>query len=126
MSTLTVMVVDDDAVSRDILGTMLRTQCQAVVEFSATGEEAMRKMREGTFDIVLLDLDMPGADGFATLEVIHNVRPDQYVVMVTANSTIEAVKKSIGMGANGFVAKPFTVGKIKDTVDKYLTTTGSA
>lgn len=125
MSSLTVMVVDDDAVSRDILGTMLRTQCQAVVDYSPTGVEAMRKMRERIYDIVLLDLDMPGADGFATLEVIHNVRPDQYVVMVTANSTIEAVKKSIAMGANGFVAKPFTVGKIKDAVDKYLAIKGA-
>lgn len=119
MKSLSMMIVDDDASARDLLGSILRTQFGAEVTAANDGTEAMRKCREQSFSIVWLDIDMPGNDGFDVLKVIKSVNPDQFIAMVSAHSSLDYVKKSVEMGAKGFIVKPFSTAKVKNIIDKF-------
>jgi len=119
MKQMSVMIVDDDMAARDLLSTLLRTQYDVAVDSVSDAIDAMRKFREQQYDIVWMDFEMPGMDGLAAIEVIKSVRPDQFVVMVSAHSDVAIVKKAISLGVSGYLVKPFTSGKIKDIVDKF-------
>jgi YesN/AraC family two-component response regulator len=120
MKPVSVMIVDDDVAARDLLSSLLRTQFNAEIEAVADGIEAMRKFRQQTYDIVWMDFEMPGMDGLSAIEIMKTVRSDQFIVMVSAHSDVDTVKKAISLGVGSYIVKPFTTGKVKDAVDKYL------
>jgi DNA-binding response OmpR family regulator len=101
-----VLVADDEARIRDILRSYLEADGFDVVE-AGDGEEALRRARERTPDIAVLDVMMPGLDG---IEVLRQLRSesDVYVIMLTAKS--EEVDKLVGLsvGADDYVTKPFS------------------
>ena len=120
MKQLTCMVVDDDISARELLGSLLRTQFGALVVTASDSTEALRKCREKPADIIWLDIDMPDSDGFETLGMILRVKADQYVVMVSGHSSVDYVKKSVELGAKGFIVKPFSTAKVESAVNKFL------
>lgn len=119
MKPISVMIVDDDASARDLLSMLLRTQFNVKIESVSDGIDAMRKFREDSYDIIWMDFEMPGMDGLAAIEIINSVKTDQFVVMVSAHSDIELVKKAIALGVGAFLVKPFTSGKVSNVVSKY-------
>ena len=116
------MIVDDDIAARDLLSSLLRTQFRVEIEAVSDGIEAMRMFRQKQYDIVWMDFEMPGMDGLSAIEIMRTIRSDQFIVMVSAHSDVDIVKKAIGLGVNSYIVKPFTTGKVKDAVDKYLQT----
>ncbi len=120
MQKLSVLIVDDDIASRDLLSSLLRTRFDVQIETLADGVDAMRRCRESDFDIVWMDFEMPNMDGLEAIAVIKSVKPDQFVAMVSGHSTVDVVKKAIALGIDGYMVKPFTVGKIQGIVDKYI------
>ena len=120
MKPVSVMIVDDDIAARELLASLLRTLLNVDIEALSDGVDAMRRFREKSYDIVLMDFEMPGMDGLATIEIIKSLRPDQFIAMVSAHSDVEVVKKAIGLGVSGYLVKPLTTGKVKGVVDKYL------
>jgi signal transduction histidine kinase len=78
------------------------------VDVAPTGATGLRKLREGSFDLVLLDLMMPGMSGMEALDRIHEIDPDIVVIIITGYATVEAAIKTIKKGAYDFVSKPFT------------------
>jgi len=120
MAALEVMIVDDDVASRDLLSGMLRTQFQARISTMADGVEAMRECRDKSFSIIFLDIEMPGTDGFEVLKVIKSIHPNQFVAMVSGHSSLDYVKKAMGMGASGFIVKPFSTSRVQAVIDKYM------
>lgn len=125
MKPISVMIVDDDAAARDLLATLLRTQFDVKIDSVVDGIDAMRQFRESSYDIIMMDFEMPGMDGLAAIKVINTLKRGQFIIMVSAHSDIELVKKAISLGVSGFLVKPFTIGKIKDVVDKYLKLQGN-
>jgi response regulator of citrate/malate metabolism len=69
--------------------------------------------------MLFVDIEMPGINGFETLKAILQDSPDQYIVMISAHSTLENVKKAIEYGARGFIVKPYTGAKVRDILEKY-------
>jgi DNA-binding NtrC family response regulator len=63
-------------------------------------------MEEHPFDVVLLDLRMPGLDGMDVLKTMKERWPDSEVVVITGYPTIEAAKEAVRLGAQNFIAKP--------------------
>ncbi len=91
---------------RDVLTKLLRDEgysCQT----ADTGEEGLEKIREGFFDLVLLDLMMPGIGGMTTLEQIRKIDSTIVVVILTAYASIESAVQATRSGAFDFLAKPF-------------------
>jgi len=100
-----VLVVDDDnLVNEFLVETLQRAGYTCVPAFS--GEEAVARAGERTFDIVLTDLKMPGMDGLAVLKQIKKNQPDAVVIMMTAYGSIETAVKAIKQGAYDFLLKP--------------------
>ena len=99
-------VIDDEPVIHDIL-TQLLTGEGYDVEISASGEEALEKFSARTFDLVLLDLLMPGMDGIEALRAIKRIQPQAVVVIITAYASVESAIEAMKIGAFDYVQKPF-------------------
>ena len=102
------LVVDDNEANRDVLSRRLKRQNYSV-ETAQSGAEALQKVRERAFDLVLLDIMMPEMDGY---EVLRQLKADEKlrpipVIMISAIDEIESVVRCIEMGAEDYLPKPF-------------------
>ncbi len=110
-----VLVVDDDTlVSEVLVETITRAGYECLAAHS--GEEAMAKLGDRSFEIVLSDLKMREMDGLALLENIREISPQTLVIMITAYGTVENAVKAIKMGAYDFLLKPI----MPETVEHVL------
>jgi len=110
-----VLVVDDDKLVNEVITeTVKRAGYDGLAAFS--GEEALARFNERSFDIVLTDLKMKEMDGLALLKNIKMVCPEAIVVIMTAYGTIETAVKAIKMGAYDFLLKPV----LPETVEHIL------
>ena len=119
--TGTLLVVDDDGVSRVVLTNMLEKQGHTVVAVKSGGE-ALEAARQRAFDIVLLDLLMPGMDGF---EVVAKLKADpalreSTVVIISSADDMSAIVKSVKLGAEDYIFKPFDEVLLKARIDGCL------
>ncbi|MFZ4619095.1 MAG: chemotaxis protein CheB [Bacteroidota bacterium] len=102
-----ILIAEDDALVRIMFRKVMKGTEFTLVE-AMNGEEALAKMRSEEFDAVITDWMMPKMDG---IELIANIRKRQsdppYILMVTAISTDDAMKKALDAGADDFITKPF-------------------
>lgn len=106
MSTMTkVLVVDDDEVVRRC---HLRSLCgiNCTTQGAWNGAEALREMERDPFDVVLLDLRMPGLDGMTVLKTIKEKWPESEVIVITGYPSIESAKEALRLGAYDYISKP--------------------
>lgn len=82
------------------------------VDWTADGREGLRKASGGTFDLILLDVMLPGMDGFEICNRIRAEDRDQPVIMLTAKTTDEDIVQGLSLGADDYVAKPFSVTQL--------------
>ena len=78
------------------------------VDFALNGEDGMDKIHQNGFEIVLLDIMMPGVSGVTLLKAIHEVDPEIVCIIITGYATVELAVRSIKQGAYDFLTKPFT------------------
>ena len=102
------LVVDDDPANRDMLARRL-TRMGHSVDTAASGAGALQKLRAGKFDAVLLDLVMPGLDGYQALTRIKSEAglAEVRVIMLSALDQEQGVARCLEAGADDFIAKPF-------------------
>ncbi len=99
------LIVDDEAVVRQAFARILSgDHCEA--ETADDGAEALRKMQQQPFDVVLLDLKMPGIDGITVLRTIKRNWPDSEVIVITGYAALDTAKESVAAGAFDYLAKP--------------------
>jgi len=99
-------VIDDEPVIHDVLAQLLTSEGYEV-EISASGEEALEKFPSQSFDVILLDLLMPGMDGIEVLRRIKKVDPLAAVIIITAYGSVESAISAMKIGALDYVQKPF-------------------
>lgn len=104
---INVLVIDDELGIREGCRRAL-TPLGHNVDVAETGATGLRKLRERPFDLVLLDLMLPGMSGIEALDRIHEIDPDIVVIIITGYATVEAAVKTIKKGAYDFISKPFT------------------
>lgn len=105
MRPLRVLVVDDSRTSREQIRNMIDALGTAeVVATASNGSEALRAVRERSPDLVTLDLEMPGMDGFSFLKVLMGTHPLP-VIVVSSDARRDSVLKALELGALDFVAK---------------------
>jgi len=111
---ISVLVVDDDRITKELLMSILRNDGYLVVGEASNGAEAVKQYRELKPDIVLLDISMPQMDGLQALEEIRKSNPSALVLFISAHFTTEKINEAIQKGAAGFVAKPFKPANVLD------------
>jgi DNA-binding NtrC family response regulator len=101
-----VLIVDDEENIRFTLSEALDS-LPASIDSAANGQEALDKVEQQVYSIILLDLRMPGMDGMQVLERLRESRPEIPVVIITAHGTIESAVDAMKLGAIEFLQKPF-------------------
>jgi signal transduction histidine kinase len=114
-----ILVIDDEEGIREGCRRALEPQGFAV-ETAATLREGLRKIQDGDFDLVLLDVMMPDGRGIDLLDPIHEKDPDLVSVIITGYATVELAVEAIKRGAYDFISKPFTSDLLLMTVNQGL------
>lgn len=101
-----ILVVDDELALRDSLKEWLQDE-NYCVETAASGEEALQKLAENQFHLMLTDIKMPGMDGVTLLHQARKTYPELIVVMMTAYATVDTAVDAMKTGAIDYLIKPF-------------------
>jgi DNA-binding NtrC family response regulator len=100
-----ILVVDDEEVVRlSLLRTLSGEHCNVAVVWN--GKEALQMMEQQKFDVVLLDLRMPGMSGMAVLKTIKERWPESEVIIITGYPAVDSAKEAVTLGAYDYLAKP--------------------
>lgn len=115
-----ILVVDDESQLRLTLALMLR-QDGYKVETAANAQEALHSLREGPFDLMFLDLNMPGMNGIDLLVEIHRLFPKLPVLILTAHATMDSAIQAVRLGARDYLMKPIDPPLILARVAEVIT-----
>ncbi len=113
-----ILVVDDDLAICEALKMIFHPRYR--VGIAESGEEAIKRLRREEFDLVTLDIDMPGLSGLETLAHIKRRWPHLEVIMVSGHGNLRNAQESILKGASNFISKPFQVAEVLSVVGKVL------
>ena len=114
-----VLIVDDEQSMCELIQTDLKSRA-IESEWRTSAEEAIRATKEGQFDVILTDLQMPGLNGLALCERIVSNRPDIPVVVMTAFGSLETAVAAIRVGAYDFVSKPVEMDMLALTLERAI------
>ena len=118
-ATARVLIVEDDRAFRHAISTFLREAGHQATEV-ADGRAALAALAVQPFDVMLLDIGLPGMSGLDVLTEIQGVSTPPRVVMLTADDTSETLLKAVRGQADRYVTKPFAPGTIVEVVDEVL------
>jgi two-component system, OmpR family, KDP operon response regulator KdpE len=110
MSAGRILVVDDDPQIRRAMKATLTARGYEVGD-SRTGEEALERLRSESYDLVLLDMNMPGTGGIETCRMIRSTS-DIAIIMLTVNNTEKDKVEALDAGADDYVTKPFSTPEL--------------
>jgi two-component system chemotaxis response regulator CheY len=125
---LNFLVVDDFSTMRRIIKNLLQDLGYVNVTEADDGNTALPLLKEGNFDFLITDWNMPGMPG---LELLKQVRADARlgklpVLMLTAEAKREQIVEAAQAGVSGYVIKPFTAATLKEKIDKILAARAAA
>lgn len=112
-------MVDDEASIRFLLAEELTEQGYEV-STAASGEEALAILQDHAFDLMLLDLRMPGVNGLQVMEAARDLAPDTVVIMLTAHATLDSAIEAMRYGGHDYLLKPSATEEILASVDRGL------
>jgi two-component system nitrogen regulation response regulator NtrX len=119
MSKPSVLIVDDEPGVRSALSGVLRDEGYSV-EAVGSGEACLDRIGREAFDVVVLDVWLPGIDGLATLSRLRQRQIESEVVMISGHGNVESAVRAIKMGAFDFVEKPLTLEKTVKVIENAL------
>jgi DNA-binding NtrC family response regulator len=100
-----ILVVDDEeVVRRSHVRVLASVPCK--VEAVRNGEQALQAMEAQSYDVVLLDLRMPGMDGMTVLKALKERWPESEIIVITGYPSVDTAKEAIRLGAHDYLAKP--------------------
>ncbi len=118
-----ILLVDDEERFRNNLRKMLASEGFEVTA-AGSGEAALEELARQPYDVILLDMRMPGMDGLATLAAIKERHPDPEVVVLTGHASVDAAAEIIRLGAVEYLLKPCpleeVIAKIETAYDRKL------
>ncbi|MGE0087635.1 MAG: response regulator [Desulfococcaceae bacterium] len=112
-----VLLVDDEKDFLDIMTQRMETRGMEV-STSASAKEAIEKIREKSYDAVVLDLLMPEMDGLEALKAIKEICPEIQIILLTGHATVEKGVEAIKEGAMDFIEKPADMEKLTEKIRK--------
>ncbi len=117
----TVLIIEDGADVRNFASRVLEMEGYRVLQ-SENGEEGIRLVKENPVSLVLLDLRLPGQDGWAVLTQIKN-EPELLaipVIVFTASAEVSQRERALGMGAADYLVKPLSAARLRKAVTRIL------
>lgn len=116
------LIVDDFSTMRRIVRSLLKELGYTNAEEAEDGQVALQKLRTGTYDFVVSDINMPNMNGF---ELLRSIKDDAQlkhlpVLMVTAEAKKEDIIMAAQAGASGYIVKPFTKATLEEKVQKIM------
>ncbi len=111
-----ILIVDDEEEFVKALSERLTIR-DYDVSTSLSGEEAIKKLKQYLFDVIILDVAMPGMSGIATLREIKKIRPLTEVIMLTGHATVETAIEGLKLGALDFLLKPCETEDLVTKID---------
>ncbi len=114
-----ILVVDDEAVIRDGCVKILRKEGWTV-DTVENGSECLDLIKSKNFDLILLDLMMPGMNGLEVINELNKLTNDIYIIVITGYATVETAVDAIKSGAYDYIPKPFTPDQLRVVVRKAL------
>jgi DNA-binding NtrC family response regulator len=117
--TASILVVDDESTTQDTLGLFLETEGYRVAT-ARSGEEALTRIEEQEFDVIVADVIMPGISGFEVLERSRVLNPGAAVILMTGHATVEMAIEALRKGACDYLQKPFVLHDLARCVQRLL------
>ena len=114
-----VLIVDDDEAICELISEGLLEDGYSC-DIASTADEALSKFRGHYFDIVLLDIKLPGKSGMELLRIFQTISQNTEIVMITAVKDIETAIQAMKLGASDYIIKPFTIDKLSASIDTIL------
>ncbi|MFQ5975668.1 MAG: response regulator [Candidatus Hydrothermarchaeales archaeon] len=119
MGNAKILIVEDDPQMRQGLSDMLSEEGYKVLSVDS-GREAIKKVKDNGFDIVVTDIVMPGIDGMEVLKEVKRIEPQVHVIMITAFATIENAVDAMKNGASDYITKPFKIAEVEVAIKRVL------
>lgn len=114
-----ILIVDDEPAVQQSLGMVLKNLYE--LHFAGSGEECFEKLRKATYDLIILDLRLPGKSGLEILKDIRFLAPSTPVLMLTAVDDTRSAVEAMKLGAVDYLLKPFDVEEMKLVVERVIT-----
>ena len=119
MNSTKILIVDDELIMRESLAGWLERDGHSV-QTASSGEEALEKLKETRFDILLVDIKMEGISGLDVLHTVKENDPDVAVVMITAYGSIPTAIEAMKKGAFDYMLKPFDPNELGVLIEKII------
>jgi DNA-binding NtrC family response regulator len=119
MNNTKILIVDDELIMRESLAGWLERD-EYKVDAAASGEEALKKLTQSRFDIMLVDIKMEGMSGLDVLRRVKTDEPDVAVVMITAYGSISTAIEAMKNGADDYLLKPFDPNELGILIEKIV------
>lgn len=114
-----ILIVEDEFNLADVIRKSLEKE-KYVIDISGDGEEALYNIRSNIYDLVILDVMLPGMDGFEILKKMREEEIASKVIMLTAKSTLDDKLEGLQNGANDYITKPFHIEELVARVNIQL------
>ncbi|MGA9116667.1 MAG: response regulator [Bacteroidota bacterium] len=114
-----ILVVDDEEALRMVLGSELQSEGYEV-GLAAAGDEAITELHKKQYDLILLDIKMPGMNGFDVLKHVKENYPATKVIMLTGFADLKNAIESKKLGAEDFVSKPYDLVDLLTTIERVM------
>ncbi len=119
LSAMRILVVEDNSVNQEIMGILLE-ETHAQLSMAGNGLEALALLEKEPFDILFLDIQMPGMDGYETIRIIRERGYVMPVVAITAHAMQVDKQRCLDAGMDAYLSKPFKQGLLFDTIHSLL------
>lgn len=116
-----ILIVDDEEIIRDFLSEVLE---EYDVSVACDGDQAIAKLKERPFDLVITDLRMPKVPGQEVVKAARELRPAIKVIVISGYSSLHTVSQSVTHGACAFLSKPFSIKELMQAVSTALESNG--
>jgi two-component system, OmpR family, response regulator RpaB len=118
MAGRSILVVDDEVLLRDLLARSLK-HAGYMVQTAQTGEEALAAFARSPFDLVLVDVRMPGMNGYALCAALRQMS-DVPIILLTSLGAPDEIVHGYGVGADDYITKPFQLREIEARIQALL------
>ena len=114
-----VLVVDDEAAARELLVEFFQSR-GFTVSGAQDGQAAIATLQrsKGSYGLIVTDLSLPGADGFAVLQAARQANPSSYVVIVTGYASLDSAIHAVRVGAYDYLTKPFSLSQLEIVLER--------